>query len=36
MEVILLGVLTAVLKGKYLSIEDLCNGIWKVFYRSVL
>ena len=27
--------LTAALKGKYLGIEDLANGIWNVFYRSV-
>ena len=27
--------LTAALKGKYVGIEDLGNGIWKVFYRNV-
>lgn len=27
--------LTAALKGKYVGIEDLSNGIWKVFYRNV-
>lgn len=27
--------LTAALKGKYVGIEELNNGIWKVFYRSV-
>jgi len=27
--------LTAALKGKYVAIEDLGNGIWKVFYRNV-
>ena len=27
--------LTAALKGKYVGIENLGNGIWKVFYRSV-
>ena len=27
--------LTAALKGKYVGIEDLGNGIWKIFYRSV-
>ena len=27
--------LTAALKGKYIGIEDLGNGIWKVFYRDV-
>jgi len=27
--------LTAALKGKYVGIEELGNGIWKVFYRSV-
>jgi len=27
--------LTAALKGKYVGIEDLGNGIWKVFYRDV-
>jgi transposase InsO family protein len=28
--------LTAALKGKHVGIEDLGNGIWKVYYRSVL
>lgn len=28
--------LTAALKGKYVAIEDIGNGIWKVFYRNVL
>jgi hypothetical protein len=23
------------LKGKYVGIENLSNGIWKVFYRNV-
>ncbi|MCP5061962.1 MAG: transposase [Ignavibacteriae bacterium] len=27
--------LTAALKGKYVGIEDIDNGIWKVFYRNV-
>ena len=27
--------LTSALKGKYVAIEDLSNGIWKVFYRNV-
>ena len=27
--------LTAALKGKYVGIVDLGNGIWKVFYRNV-
>lgn len=27
--------LTAALKGKYVGIEDLGNGIWKVFYRNI-
>lgn len=27
--------LTAPLKGKYVGIENLGNGIWKVFYRNV-
>jgi len=27
--------LTAALKGKYVGIEDIGNGIWKVFYRNV-
>ena len=27
--------LTAALKGKYVAIEDLGNGIWKVYYRNV-
>ena len=27
--------LTAALKGKYVGVEDLSNGIWKVFYRNV-
>ncbi len=27
--------LTSALKGKYVGIEDLGNGIWKVFYRNV-
>ncbi len=27
--------LTAALKGKYAGIEELGNGIWKVFYRNV-
>ena len=27
--------LTAALKGKYVGILDLGNGIWKVFYRNV-
>ncbi|MCD4664343.1 MAG: integrase core domain-containing protein, partial [Bacteroidales bacterium] len=27
--------LTAALKGKYVGIADLGNGIWKVFYRNV-
>jgi len=27
--------LTASLKGKYVGIKDLGNGIWKVFYKSV-
>ncbi len=27
--------LTAALKGKYAGIEDIDNGIWKVFYRNV-
>lgn len=22
--------------GKYIAIEDIGNGIWKVFYRNVL
>ncbi len=26
--------LTAALKGKYIGIEELGNGIWKVYYRS--
>jgi hypothetical protein len=28
--------LTAALKVKYVAIEDIGNGIWKVFYRNVL
>jgi transposase InsO family protein len=28
--------LTAALKGKHVAIEDIGNGIWKVFYRNVL
>jgi hypothetical protein len=28
--------LTAALKGKYVGIEDLGKGVWKVFYRNVL
>ena len=28
--------LTAALKGKYVAIEDIGNGIWIVFYRNVL
>ena len=35
MEIILLVYLTVALKGKYVGIEDLGNGIWKVFYRNV-
>ncbi|MDO5971371.1 hypothetical protein Q4Q35_16310 [Flavivirga aquimarina] len=27
--------LTSALKGKYVGIEELGNGIWKVFYRNV-
>ena len=27
--------LTAALKGKYVGIQDIDNGIWKVFYRNV-
>jgi len=27
--------LTAALKGKYVAIQDIGNGIWKVFYRNV-
>ena len=27
---------TAALMGKYVAIEDIGNGIWKVFYRDVL
>ena len=27
--------LTVALKGKYVGIQDLGNGIWKVFYRNV-
>ena len=27
--------LTASLKGKYVGVEDLGNGIWKVHYRNV-
>jgi len=27
--------LTAALKGRYVGIEELGNGIWKVFYRNV-
>ncbi len=27
--------LTAALKGKYVGIENIGNGIWKVFYRNV-
>ncbi len=27
--------LTAALKGKDVGIEELGNGIWKVFYRNV-
>ena len=27
--------LTAALKGKYVGIQDLGNGIWKVFYRNL-
>ena len=27
--------LTACLHGKYVGIEELGNGIWKVFYRNV-
>ena len=27
--------LTSALKGKYVGIENLGNGIWRVFYRSV-
>lgn len=27
--------LTATLKGKYVGIENIGNGIWKVFYRNV-
>lgn len=26
---------SAALKGKYIAIEDIGNGIWKVFYRTV-
>ena len=26
---------TAALKGKYVGIEELGNGIWRVYYRSV-
>jgi hypothetical protein len=27
--------LTAALKGKYVGVLDMGNGIWRVFYRSV-
>ena len=27
--------LTATLKGKYVGVEDIGNGIWRVFYRNV-
>ncbi|MDW7691350.1 IS481 family transposase [Flammeovirgaceae bacterium SG7u.111] len=27
--------LTAALKGKYVGVEDIGNGIWRVFYRNV-
>ncbi len=27
--------ISAALKGKYIAIEDIGNGIWKVFYRNV-
>ena len=27
--------LTSALKGKYMRIENIENGIWKVFYRNV-
>ncbi len=27
--------LTAALKGKYVAIQDMGKGIWKVFYRNV-
>ena len=27
--------LTAALKGKFVGLENLGNGIWKVFYRNV-
>lgn len=27
--------LTIALKGKYVGVEDLGNGIWRVFYRNV-
>jgi hypothetical protein len=27
--------LAAALKGKYVGIEELGNGIWRVFYRNV-
>ncbi|MGZ2368714.1 hypothetical protein ACXR6G_02905 [Ancylomarina sp. YFZ004] len=27
--------LTTALKGKYVGVEDLDNGIWKVHYRNV-
>lgn len=28
--------LTSALKGKYVGIQELGNGIWKIFYRNVL
>ncbi|MFD2188284.1 hypothetical protein [Aquimarina celericrescens] len=27
--------LTAALKGKYVGVEELVNGIWKVYYGNV-
>lgn len=27
--------LTAALKGKYVGVQELGNGIWRVFYRNV-
>ena len=27
--------LTATLRGEYVGVEDVGNGIWRVFYRKV-
>ncbi|WP_169676724.1 hypothetical protein [Flavivirga algicola] len=35
MEVLLLGLFNKHTKRKYVGIQNLGNGIWKVFYRNV-